>query len=140
MGWSAEEPKPIIELKGMDIENKPGPLEWDHLDPYLKVLLPSEKGDMCDHRAQSLTYRGFSWSPEYSYDATVRINLADKGAAQSWMQKMMQHRGQNKVFKMGGHDGQPILKLVGHLLHLLGHATESRSLAISSLCLYNQEC
>ena len=40
---------------------------------------------------------------------------------------------------MGGHDGQPIPKLVGHLLHLLGDATESRSLAISSLCLYNWE-
>ena len=38
--------------------------------------------------------------------------------------------------KMGGHDGQPIPKLVGHLLHLLGHATEFKSLAISSLCLY----
>ena len=48
-------------------------------------------------------------------------------------------RGQNKVFKMGGHDGQPIPKLVGHLLHLLGHSTEPRSLAISSLCLYNWE-
>ena len=34
---------------------------------------------------------------------------------------------------MSGHDGQPILKLVGHLLHLLGHATESRSLSVSSL-------
>ena len=38
--------------------------------------------------------------------------------------------------KMGGHDGQPIPKFVGHLLHLLGHATEFKSLAISSLCLY----
>ena len=26
---------------------------------------------------------------------------------------------------MGGHDGQLIPKLVGHLLHLLGRATES---------------
>ena len=26
---------------------------------------------------------------------------------------------------MSGHDGQPIPKLVGHVLHLLGHATES---------------
>ena len=46
-------------------------------------------------------------------------------------------RRQNKVFKVSGHHGQPIPKLVGHSLHLLGHATESRSLAISSLCLYN---
>ena len=45
----------------------------------------------------------------------------------------------NKVFKMGGHDSQSIPKLVGHLLHLQGYATESRSLAISSLCLYNWE-
>ena len=29
---------------------------------------------------------------------------------------------------MGGHDGQPISKLIGHLLHLLGHATEPKSL------------
>ena len=41
------------------------------------------------------------------------------------------------VFKIGGHDGQSIPKLVDHLLHLLGHSTESRSLAISSLCLYS---
>ena len=34
--------------------------------------------------------------------------------------------------KMGGHDGQPIPKLIGHLLHLLGHATEFKSLAISA--------
>ena len=38
---------------------------------------------------------------------------------------MLYARGQNKVFKMSGRDGQPISKLVGHLLHLLGHATES---------------
>ena len=31
---------------------------------------------------------------------------------------------------MGSHDGQPIPKLVSHLLHLLGHSTESRSLAM----------
>ena len=40
---------------------------------------------------------------------------------------------------MGGHDGQPIPKFLSHLLHLLGYSTESRSLAISSLCLYNWE-
>ena len=40
-----------------------------------------------------------------------------------------------EVFKMGGHDGQSIPKLVSHLLHLLGHATESRFLATSSLCI-----
>ena len=34
-------------------------------------------------------------------------------------------RAQNKDFKMSGHDGQPILNLVGHLHQLLGHANET---------------
>ena len=28
---------------------------------------------------------------------------------------------------MSGHDGQPIFKLVGHVLHLLGYATDHES-------------
>ena len=58
------------------------------------------------------------------------------GAHSGSPQLCMYIREQNKVFKMSGHDGQPIPKLVGHLLHLLhllGHATESRSLSVSSL-------
>ena len=55
-----------------------------------------------------------------------------------WLCKKFTWMGR-KQNKIGGHDGQPIPKLVGHLLHLLGHSTESRSLAISSLCLYNWE-
>ena len=31
------------------------------------------------------------------------------------------------------HDGQPIPKLVGHLLHLLGHTTEFRPFATTDL-------
>ena len=38
-----------------------------------------------------LPAEGFSGPPEYSYEATVRINLTHKEAAQLWMQKMMQH-------------------------------------------------
>ena len=45
--------------------------------------------------------------------------------------------GQSEVFKMSGHDGQPIPKLVGHLFYLLGLATESRSFAI---CLHHWKC
>ena len=40
---------------------------------------------------------------------------------------------------MGGYDGQAILTLVSHLFHLLGNATESRSLAISSPNSYTTE-
>ena len=43
------------------------------------------------------------------------------------------YRGLNKVFKMRDHDGQPIPELVSHLLHLLGHTTECRPIAITSL-------
>ena len=34
---------------------------------------------------------------------------------------------------MSGHDGKPIPKLVGHLLYLLGHTTECRPIAVTSL-------
>ena len=33
----------------------------------------------------------FPGAPEHLYEATLRINLTEKEAAQSWMQKMMQH-------------------------------------------------
>ena len=67
-------------------------LEWEHLHPALQALLPFENG---------LTYvitdftllpsEDFLGAPEHSYEATVRINIAEKESAQSWMQKMMQH-------------------------------------------------
>ena len=35
---------------------------------------------------------------------------------------------------MGGHDGQPIPKLVGHVFHWLVHATEFKSLVYACTC------
>ena len=68
------------------------PVDWDHLDPSLKALLPSEKGiTYVITELNQLPAEDFPGAPEYSYEATVRINLTDKEAAQLWMQKMMQH-------------------------------------------------
>jgi hypothetical protein len=79
-------------LQEIDSENKPGPLEWDHLDPSLKALLPSETGlTYVITELNHLPAENFPGAPEYSYEATVRINLTNKEAAQSWIQKMMQH-------------------------------------------------
>ena len=59
-------------------------------------------------------------------------NLQLHNLSRAWgLYQEATNRGQNKVFKMGGHDGQPIPKLVSHLLHLLEHATESRFLALT---------
>ena len=75
-----------------DSNKRTEPLEWEHLHPALQALLPFENG---------LTYvitdftllpsEDFLGAPEHSYEATVRINIAEKESAQSWMQKMMQH-------------------------------------------------
>ena len=72
----------VGELEVMDSENKPGPLEWDYLDPSLKALLPSEEGlTYVITEFNHLPTENFPGAPEYSYEATVRINLTDRGGS-----------------------------------------------------------
>ena len=71
---------------------KTEPVEWNDLHPSLKELLPSEKGvTYVITELNQLPTEEFAGAPKYSYKTTVRINLTDKEAVQSWMQKMMQH-------------------------------------------------
>ena len=57
----------VGELEVMDSENKPGPLEWDHLDPSLKALLPSEEGlTYVITELNHLPREDFPGAPEYS--------------------------------------------------------------------------
>ena len=73
-------------------DTKEEPIEWDYLHPALQALLPAEEG---------LTYvitefiplptEDFHGAPENAFQATVRVNVSEKEAAQSWMEKMMQH-------------------------------------------------
>ena len=68
------------------------PVEWNDLHPSLKEFLPSEKGvTYVITELNQLPTEEFAGAPKYSYETTVRINLTDKEAVQSWMQKMMQH-------------------------------------------------
>ena len=57
----------VGELEVMDSENKPGPLEWDYLDPSLKALLPSEEGlTYVITELNHLPTEDFPGAPEYS--------------------------------------------------------------------------
>ena len=56
---------------------------------------------------------------------TITLDIVKKF---TWM-----GRGQNK---MGGHNGQPIPKLVGHLLHLLGYISLSPDPLLSLVYAY----
>lgn len=67
LGRSVDKPEPIIELEEMDNENKQ--IEWDHLDPSLKALLPSEKGlTYVITELNHLPAEDFPGAPEYSYE------------------------------------------------------------------------
>ena len=82
-----------LEPNGEENSSENKPVEWNHLDPCLQALLPSEKGlTYVITELNQLPVEEFPGAPEYySYEATVRIDIVDKEAAQSWMQKMMQH-------------------------------------------------
>ena len=65
---------------------------WEALDPALQSILPN---------GQDITYvvteftavqkSPFCGAPEYAFEATVRINLKTKNAAQEWLNNMMQY-------------------------------------------------
>lgn len=67
--------------------------EWKNLiNPALQSLLPPDDGfSYVITKFTSLSTENFPGSPEYAYDATLRVNAISEDSAKSWMQKMMIH-------------------------------------------------
>ena len=65
---------------------------WETLDPALQSILPNEQDiPYVDTEFTALQKSQFSGAPDYAFEATVRINLKTKDAAEEWLKKMMQY-------------------------------------------------
>ena len=91
--------KQVKAVTSSDKENEPYQTDssikamcWDMLDSSLQTVLPNEEGvTYVVTEFNDLSTSNFPGAPDHAFEATVRINVKTKDAAEEWLQKMMEH-------------------------------------------------